>query len=320
MVIKSKTDSKSSRRGKNMIKISVIIVTYNSEKHIYDCLDSVLKYNDIGRELEILIVDNCSREYDTLKANIIERYGDAVRIIQNKKNGGYGQGNNVGIEHSLAPIVMIMNPDVRLCEPLFSTVLEEFKRNINLVQYGMTQIMPSGKIGRSTGWSSTVNPFFAEPLRYLFGRLNLFYPKYMYVSGACFFVKKDSFISAGLFDDNIFMYCEEEDIHRRLRKIKDAKIKYSRRIKYFHCHEAVADYSNESYNWINNNLNSLLYMNQRDGLSIHRTLIREIKRTDFILFVEKCRKYIGKQTKGKYDYFLEWKRYLSAKLDNDMSQ
>lgn len=36
-------------------RVSVIIVTYNSEKHIYDCLSSIYRYNDIGDLLEVII-------------------------------------------------------------------------------------------------------------------------------------------------------------------------------------------------------------------------------------------------------------------------
>ena len=38
--------------------ISVIIVTYHSEKIIYECINSLLKYNDIGDKLEIIVIDN----------------------------------------------------------------------------------------------------------------------------------------------------------------------------------------------------------------------------------------------------------------------
>ena len=74
-----------------MKKLSLIILTYNSEKDIYDCLDSVYKYNDIGDYLEIIVVDNNSDNYIQMKKNIKTQYPD-VQIIANHKNGGYGQG------------------------------------------------------------------------------------------------------------------------------------------------------------------------------------------------------------------------------------
>ena len=90
-----------------MKKLSLIILTYNSEKDIYDCLDSVYKYNDIGDSLEIIVVDNNSDNYIQMQKNIMEQYPD-VQIIANQKNGGYGQGNNLGIKVASAPIISIM--------------------------------------------------------------------------------------------------------------------------------------------------------------------------------------------------------------------
>ena len=50
-----------------MKKLSIIIVTYNSEKDIYDCLDSIYSHCDIPiKELEVIIVDNNSKETDIM--------------------------------------------------------------------------------------------------------------------------------------------------------------------------------------------------------------------------------------------------------------
>ena len=77
-----------------MKQLSLIILTYNSEKDIYDCLESVNRYNDIGDALEIIVVDNNSTNYIDMHDKIKSLYPD-VRIIANTKNGGYGQGNNI---------------------------------------------------------------------------------------------------------------------------------------------------------------------------------------------------------------------------------
>ena len=101
--------------------ISVIIVTYNSETYIYDCLDSLFKNNDIDDRLEVIIVDNMSVHVNSMFETIKSRYKNRVTLIKNNKNGGYGQGNNVGINNSSAPIIMIMNPDVRLVAPILKS-------------------------------------------------------------------------------------------------------------------------------------------------------------------------------------------------------
>ena len=130
-----------------MIRLSLIILTYNSEKDIYDCLQSVYQYNDIGNSLEVIVVDNNSQHFTQMRDKINLQYPD-VKVIANTKNGGYGQGNNIGIRAASAPIVSIMNPDVRLITPVFKTFVEVLSQDENIMcggkQYAtMTKQNPS---------------------------------------------------------------------------------------------------------------------------------------------------------------------------------
>ena len=290
-----------------MKKVSVIIVTYNSERHIYECLESLFRFNDIGDDLEVIVVDNCSKDYEGMAKMIISRYGDKVKLVQNTKNGGYGQGNNVGIRKAESPIVMIMNPDVRLCEPLFAKISSEFDQKKNLAMYGFTQRHEDGSLGRSTAWTSRLYPYIAEPLRYVFGALNIYWQKYMYVSGACFFIRKSAFEDIGLFDEGIFMYNEEDDIHSRLIARKKWKIKYDRQLSYLHLHPVVKNYGEESYGWLEKNLQSLIYMNERDGISRKKTIVWSIKRTNISIWSEKIKKCVGQGDDKRIDYYKGWK-------------
>lgn len=293
-----------------MKKIAVIIVTYNSERHIYDCLEALFKHNDIGDALEVIVVDNCSKGYEAMRTHIGELYGDIVKVVSNTKNGGYGQGNNVGIREAESPIIMIMNPDVRLCEPVFSMVCNEFEKDGNLVMYGLTQRHEDGTLGRSTAWTSRLYPYIAEPMRYICGMLNLYWQKYMYVSGACFFVRKRAFEEAGLFDEKIFMYNEEDDIHGRLLKQKGAKIIYDGNHSYLHLHPQVTDYTTESFDWLKRNLDSLIYMNERDGISKEKTIDWSIKRVNISVWSEKLKNFLGRGDKNRLNYYSAWREYL----------
>ena len=67
-------------------RVSVIIVTYNSEKHIYDCLSSIYRYNDIGDLLEVIIVDNNSCNKDLMFESINRLYPPYVfRSVEQPK-------------------------------------------------------------------------------------------------------------------------------------------------------------------------------------------------------------------------------------------
>ena len=290
-----------------MKKIAVVIVTYNSERHIYDCLASVFKYNDLGDDLEVIVVDNCSKEYETMASSLRTRYADQVKVIQNTKNGGYGQGNNVGIRAASAPVIMIMNPDVRMCEQVFDMVYGVFEKKQDVVMYSLTQKNGQGQLGRSTAWTSRVYPYIAEPLRYIAGKYNLYWQKYMYFSGACFFLRKSSFEEVGLFDENIFMYNEEDDIHGRLISKKGAKIIYDRKHYYIHLHESVKDYGAETYDWLKRNLSSLIYLNERDGISKKKTVSWAIKRTNISIWGEQLKRLFGRGNEARIQYFKGWR-------------
>ena len=299
-----------------MKKIAVIIVTYNSERHIYECLESVFKYNDIDDSLEVIVVDNCSKDYETMAAQINDMYGERVKVLHNTKNGGYGQGNNVGIRVASAPVIMIMNPDVRLCEPVFSKVWDSFEHNPKIVMYGLTQRNANGQIGRSTSWTRRIHPYIAEPLRYLFGKWNLYLQHYMYICGACFFIRKESFEIAGLFDEGIFMYNEEDDIHGRLMKDSNALIIYDKSLSYIHLHPSVSDYGKEDYEWLKKSLKSALYLARRDGISIEKTINWSIKRTNISIWGEYLKVLWGRCDRKRLAYYKGWREYLK-KYKND---
>ena len=105
------------------MNISFVIVTYNSHSLIIDCLESIFKYNDIGENLEVIVVDNSSSEQDKMFSDISNRYGERVTLIDSGKNGGYGFGNNIGISRSHSDIVIVMNPDVRFVRPILDRIL-----------------------------------------------------------------------------------------------------------------------------------------------------------------------------------------------------
>ena len=218
-----------------MKRLSIIIVTYKSEHDIYDCLQSVWQFCDIPKEeLEVIIVDN-SPECEPMFTNLRKQYGDSLVLIHNTHNGGYGQGNNVGIRQASAPVVMVMNPDVRLCEPLFKTALKAFDQDPGLCMYGMKQMLSAEvKSPLSFDCSRRMNGYLIPIVSSLCNKFDLFIPRLMYLQGSCFFVSREKFNQIGLFDEDIFMYGEEDDIHWRLQKLFGPHFMYNARLRYLH--------------------------------------------------------------------------------------
>lgn len=213
-----------------MKKLSVIIVTFNSQDYIAECIDSIYRFNDIGESLEIIIVDNSNEEASNrMFLYLKDRYGDKVKCIKNSHNGGYGQGNNFGVKYATGEIICIMNPDVILTERVFGRIISYFSSDRNIGMIGLKQT-------GGADYSFYFRPEYHIPiatwlLTKLFNRLNIYLERYMYLAGALLFIRKSNFTSNEIFDENIFMYNEEADITRRFidKKIKtifDYKIKY----------------------------------------------------------------------------------------------
>ena len=220
----------------DMKRLSIVIVTYNSEKDIFDCISSVFRHNDIGEEeLEVIVVDNNSRDGEGMFRELRKRFGERLVLISNERNGGYGQGNNVGIRRASAPVVMIMNPDVRLAEPVFGTALQAFDSDSRLSLYGMKMMLTETRPSRSSFVCTyMMNGYLSTLLTALCTRFDHYMPRYMYIAGACFFLRKSMLVDIGMFDESVFMYGEEDDIRYRLTKRFGAHFKYNKHLHYMH--------------------------------------------------------------------------------------
>ncbi len=266
-----------------MKKISIIIVTYNSEDHIYDCLASIHKYNDLNDHLEIIVVDNNSNDCKTVFKKISELYPHIV-LINNPINGGYGQGNNLGIEKASAPIIMIMNPDVRLVEPILMDAYDSFQKNGNLAILGMKQWYNEKTPGLSFDVDSLdSNPIFSIFKSKISNKLNWFDSKTMYINGSCFFVRKEYFDLAGKFDESLFLYCEEKDLHRRITSLSPKiSVEFNKKMNYLHL---VGDRT-LSYKSSLNLLESELYYARKFGVSESDCLHKRLRIVQFYLLLQ----------------------------------
>lgn len=232
------------------MRISIIIVTYHSLDLIEDCISSVLKYNDIGKEnIEVIIVDNSGNQgYHDISKFIKTKFGDDIVVLENNNNG-YGAGNNVGVNYSSGEIIAIMNPDVRLKEPLFKKTLEHFK-NKEVSSVGYSQI-------GGFNFSYFLKPEFFFPvisslyLRFM-NRFHWFVDRQFALSGAFVFFRKEDFLTIGKYDERMFMYFEEPDISNRILKIGKKSV-YDSTLQYIHLmdhkdpgNEKLIDFASDS--------------------------------------------------------------------------
>lgn len=295
-----------------MKRLSIIIVTYNSEHDIYDCVSSIMKYSDIPlSELELIIVDNNSRDTDTMFEKLKELYGNDIVLIKNTHNGGYGQGNNVGIKKATAPVILIMNPDVRLIEPIFKTTIEAFEQDSKLAMYGMKQMLTATILStNSFTCTYALNGYIQTIMSSVCNRYDHYIAKYMHFSGSCFYIRKQMFEHVGLFDESVFMYGEEEDIHYRMWKLGYTKMVYNPKLHYIHLvKERKPDLKYEL-----KLIDVAVFQNEKKGFSAKKTLKDRLRNTNMLIAREKLKILMGKTDKSLINMLIELKTEIRNKI------
>ena len=295
-----------------MKKVSIIIVTYNSEKDIYDCVTSIMEHADIPlQEIELVVVDNNSVGCDAMFDKLKTLWREDIVLIKNRCNGGYGQGNNVGIRQSSAPLVLIMNPDVRLVCPIFRKAIALFANDKNMCMLGMKQWLTLEEPStNSFTCTYMMNGYLSTVLSALCTRLDVYIAKYMHFSGSCFFINKAMFETVGLFDESVFLYGEEDDIHYRLlHRFKDCKMVYDKSLRYLHLtKERQPDIKYEK-----TLIDVAVMQNKKKGYSERRTLKNIRRSVDLLIYRERLRVMLGKKNRNSLNLLEEIKQYIKEK-------
>ncbi len=223
-------------------KISFIIVNHNYMTDIQKLLAS-LEASISNEEYEVVIVDNASLDGSQ------EYFSncDDIKYIYLKKNIGYGAANNIGVKASNAELVVLINPDTLVENKNFDIFIEKVK-NDNVGVLAPKIIYPDGQVQPNCGAYATLTTYILQLFKigYFIRKFNLidrvqnfvnyvplvkksFIGVYLdnftsvstnkkcdWVSGACMIINKKVFDAVDGFDENFFLYCEDEDLCRRI--------------------------------------------------------------------------------------------------------
>lgn len=102
-------------------KVYTIVVTYNGERWVRPCLDSLKKST---YPTKVIVVDNASRDRSV---NIIRESYPEVTLIENKKNSGFGDANNIGMKVALregADFIFLLNQDAWIEHDTMSSLVQ----------------------------------------------------------------------------------------------------------------------------------------------------------------------------------------------------
>ena len=110
--------------------IAIIIVTFNSEKYIKECLNSVYS-SQTNLKYDVIVVDNNSID---LTASVIEQNFPKVHLVKNSQNLGFAKANNQAIKIAKGKYLFLLNPDTEITketiERFYSFMQTEENKNV----------------------------------------------------------------------------------------------------------------------------------------------------------------------------------------------
>lgn len=188
-----------------MYSIDIIIVTFNSEKWILDCLNSIENQHYSLEKVNLIIVDNNSSD-KTLA--LLENYKknsllNSFILKKLNKNLGFGKANNIGAQLSKNPYLFFLNIDTELQPDTLTNLMECVEASVEDI----------------VAWEAKQAPY-EHPKHY-----NPVTLEVTWASAAALMIKRQAFMEVEGFDEAIFMYGEDVDLSWRLRD-KGYKILY----------------------------------------------------------------------------------------------
>ena len=182
--------------------LSVIIVSFKSDHIIQRCIDS------IDKEIEIIVVDNSNNA--EFKKYIENKY-ENVRCILSAKNIGMGAGNNIGIKSTNKDFALVLNPDVILEKDAINQIIKASKIMTSFAVIAPTLDdvkYPNYKLDYTKDQKfDPITPFKVKSVDGYSMLLNL--------------KKLKQLSNFNFFDENFFLYLENDDFCKRLISINE---------------------------------------------------------------------------------------------------
>ena len=175
--------------------ISFIIVTYNSDETIVDCINAIVCSSQ-GIDFEIIVVDNDSHTGDILSTLNL----DCLKLFLLKDNIGFAAANNIGFDNSKYDKIVFVNPDCILnCS--FVNKIKESELNNKLITSNL--VTKDGHAQKSIHAVPTILNLTKKKLGFVYQ---------FWFQGALVAGSRESLENIGCWSEDYFMYAEDLDI------------------------------------------------------------------------------------------------------------
>jgi len=204
------------------MKLSVIVVTWNSAADIEACIDSI----NFGSEFEIIVVDNASGD---VTRDLLRRY-HPLKVAANDSNRGYAHANNQGIRLATGEYVLLLNPDTRIELGALDSLARHLDEHPTVGAVAPRLASPDGETQFSIRSFPTPASMFWElvglarlfPQSRIFGRWKMKYFDYDRTAeveqpmASCLMVRRALLNLLGGMDERFPMFFNDVDLSKRM--------------------------------------------------------------------------------------------------------
>ena len=225
--------------------IPIIILNYNSSTDCSKCISFLKQQKEV--EVEIVVVDNCSREDDvkTLRKLCSKQQ---CTLIENHENRGYNAGNNIGLRYAAQKgykYALIANPDMEFPQKDYlAKMVAKLEEDEEIVACGSDIVNSEGlhqnPLNYVSFWNELLWPFemlkfvcSQKALSTVMNHQNSFYCPVL--SGCCLLVRIGFIKQISFLDEHVFLYCEESILAHQV-KVAGMKLYYMSDVSAIHRH------------------------------------------------------------------------------------
>jgi len=188
-----------------MTDLSIIIVSYNTADLIESCLNSI---DSADVEKEIFVVDNASNDGT---AEIVRHHFPWVHLTVNEKNRGFGTANNQVLTDCRGRYILFLNPDTQIMADTLKNAISFMDDHPRIGLAGMKIINPDGTLQESVSYRYPGEKYTRGELSGLKGKIAC-------VLGAGMIAGREIVLKMRGFDEDFFLYGEDQDLCLRIRK------------------------------------------------------------------------------------------------------
>ena len=195
--------------------VSIVIVNFNGWRHLRECLEALGRAELPDIPTETIVVDNASTDNSAEK---IAAIFPSVRIVQLRRNRGFGAANNVGVQHATGEYIALLNNDTSVEQDWLRHLLTTLRSDqrigascARLLWYDMPELLNADGGGMTrVGFGYDRNK--GQPV----ATANKVQADVLFPTAAAMLMRKCDFQSCGGFDPAMFMYHEDVDLGWRL--------------------------------------------------------------------------------------------------------